>query len=188
MAKSITCSKSKSSRTGLKKTCNTCDTCNTCFTSGYTLVEILVGLTIIGLLFGFGFVNFRDFSRRSALSGAIKSVQGDLRVAQQAALSGQKPKNPFCDDPNILNSYNFMVYSVSEYKLEAVCSGGVVSTKDVILPSDVLIANPVPNPIQFKVLGQGTNIPTGSDATITLTQIGTNNTASTKVSTGGEIR
>ena len=44
---------------------------------GYTLIEILVGLAIIGLLFSFGFVSFRDYSRRQTLAGAVKEVQGD---------------------------------------------------------------------------------------------------------------
>ena len=59
--------------------------------SGFTLIEILVSMTIIGFLFSFGYASFRDFSRRQALAGVVKQVQGDLRLAQQKALSGEKP-------------------------------------------------------------------------------------------------
>ena len=37
--------------------------------AAYTLIEILVALTIVGLIFGIGYVNFRDFARRQALAG-----------------------------------------------------------------------------------------------------------------------
>ena len=50
--------------------------------NGYTLIEILVALTIIGLLFSFGYVSFRDYSRRQAVSDAVKTMQGDLRLAE----------------------------------------------------------------------------------------------------------
>lgn len=157
---------------------------------GYTLIEILVGLTIVGILFAVGYVNFRDFSRRQALAGAAKILQGDIRLAQQQALSGQKPDDPKCNDPNILNGFNFDVISSGEYKIYANCTGGNVSeaTKDVVLPSNILITKPVPNPIIFKVLGSGTNIPDGTPATITLTQANTGNTLSITIGSGGEVQ
>jgi prepilin-type N-terminal cleavage/methylation domain-containing protein len=154
---------------------------------GYTLIEILVGLTIIGLLFGFGFVSFRDYSRRQALAGAAKQIQGDLRLAQEDALAGQKPDSSFCNDPASLNGYDFAVVSTSEYKLEADCTGGLVTQKDVVLPADTSIASDV-NPILFKILGQGTSLGSGQSATITLAQTGTNNQATVTVSSGGEIQ
>ncbi len=155
---------------------------------GYTLIEILVGLTILGLLFGFGFASFRDFSRRQVVSGVGKLIEGDLRLVQQQALSGQKPDDVKCDPPNNLSGYRFTVNSSSQYIASANCSGGVVVVKTVNLPEGVTISTPSPNPIEFKVLGHGTNIASGLMSTVTITQAGTNNTLNVAVSSSGEIK
>lgn len=156
--------------------------------AGYTLIEILVTLTIIGILFSFGYVNFRDFSRRQALVGVVKQIQGDLRLAQQDALSGQKPDDLKCISPNTLSGYNFSVVSSGEYEIRAVCSGGIAGNpeKNVILPSDITITTEL-NPIFFKILGQGTNI-SGAEVKLTLTQTGTDNSGTVTVTSGGEIK
>ncbi len=150
---------------------------------GYTLIEILVALTIIGLLFSFGYVSFRDFSRRQAIVDAAKAIQADLRLAQQNAISGQKPGG--CT--TTLDSYNFNVRSASRYTIEANCSATPPVVKDVNLPSGITISTPSPNPLTFKILGQGTNVG-AADWTLTLTQAGTANTATATVTSGGEIR
>lgn len=154
--------------------------------AAYTLIEILVALTIVGLIFGIGYVNFRDFSRRQALAGTARSVMGDLRLAQEQALAGKKPTSVLCDTPSRLNGYNFRVNSGTSYQIEAACSGGNVVTKSVTLPPDISISTPSPNPILFKILGEGTNL--SANATITLTQAGTSNTRSITVTQGGEIK
>ena len=161
-----------------------------CASKGYTLIEILVALTIVGLLFGFGFVSFRDFARRQTISGAADSLRGDIRLTQSDAISGVKPDDINCNSPYVLLAYNFNIISSSEYRIDAVCSGpsANVVVKDVVIPSDISISTPSPNPIQFKVLGQGTNIASGSNATINFTQTGTTNTAIVSVSSGGEIQ
>jgi prepilin-type N-terminal cleavage/methylation domain-containing protein len=151
--------------------------------NGYTLIEILVVLTIIGLLFNFGYVSFRDFSRRQAVAGAAKTIQGDLRLAQENATSGQKPSG--CN--TTLDSYGFNVQSSSRYTIEANCAATPPIVKDVTLASGIAISNPSPNPLQFKILGQGTNIG-DTDWTLTLTQAGTGNTATVTVTSGGEIK
>ncbi len=160
-------------------------------TSGYTLIEILVALTIVGILFGVGYANFRDFTRRQTLLGTSKKIQADLRVAQALALSGQVPNDPNCTGTNRLNGYFFNVISATNYEIRASCSGGVVgvATKDVVLSPGITIANPlpVPNPILFKVLGNGTNI-SGGNAQITISQAGNPDTTAVTISSGGQIQ
>ena len=159
--------------------------------SGYSLIEVLVVLAILGILFGTGYVSFRDFSRRQSISDAGKGIQGDLRLAQGMALAGQKPTDARCTGLNTLNGYFFNVLSANHYEIRASCSGGNAtnSTKDVILPADVTIATPfpVPNPILFKVLGSGTNIG-ASNAVIKVTQVGTSSSVTISVSLGGQIQ
>lgn len=159
---------------------------------GYTLIELLVGLTIISLLFGFGFVSFREFSRRQALAGVAKTIRGDLRLAQQMALSGEKPLHSPCTSAKLLNGYRFTVVDSQQYAIRAYCSIGgsevEVEVKTVNLVSGVSISTPFPdpNPILFKVLGQGTNIP--GQTTIILTQSLTGNIVTITITQGGEIK
>lgn len=158
---------------------------------GYTLIEILVGLTIIGILFSVGFVSFRDFSRRQALSGTGKNLQGDLRLAQEMAIAGQKPDAAVCAGPSYtITGIYFRVLSDQNYVLEALCTGSVntVEIKNVTLPTDISMTPPVPNPILFKVLGSGTNIDEGAEGVVTLSQVGTTNTMTVTVTAGGEIK
>ena len=152
--------------------------------NGYTLIEILVALTIIGLIFSFGYVSFRDFSRRQAVIGVAKTIQGDLRLTQGNAMTGQKPTG--CN--TTLDTFSFRVISSSNYAVEANCGSTSISVKDVTLPAGIVISTPTPNPLKFKILGQGTNIPQGGSAVITLTQTSTNNSATVTVTSGGEIK
>lgn len=149
---------------------------------GYTLIEVLVSLTVIGLLFGFGFVSFRDFSRRQAVVSAGRMVIADLRLAQSKALSGEKP----C--VGNLSTYDFTVIPTTSYRITAVCSGvgsNSVIVKTQPLPSGILISSAPQNTASFKVLGQGM---AGPGVTITLSQTGTTNISTITVSEGGEIK
>ena len=154
---------------------------------GYTFIEILVGLSVVGLIFSFGFVSFREFSRRQSLIVAASNLKGELRFAQERALSGQKPDEVSCNDPNSLEGYNFRVVDPGSFAIEAVCSGGNVEVKTITLSGDLAISAPSPNPILFKVLGHGTNIGAGLSGTITLTQVDSGATQDVVVSSSGEI-
>jgi len=151
--------------------------------NGYTLIEILVALTIIGLLFSFGYVSFRDFSRRQTISGVAKNIQGDLRLAQGNAITGQKPVG--CN--TTLDTFGFRVLTTASYAIEANCGATTVSVKSVSLPAGVSISTPTPNPLLFKILGQGTNLG-ATDWALILTQTGTGNTVTVTVTSGGEIK
>ncbi len=155
---------------------------------GYTLIEILVAITIIGLVFGFGFVSFREFSRRQALSGTARNLVGNLRLAQGEALSGKKPDDIKCNPPNTLSGYHFRVTSSTSYTFEAVCTGGNVEIKSVTIPEDVEINTPSVNPILFKGLARGTNIPLGTEVTLTLTQDVTGNETTVVIGSSGDIK
>jgi prepilin-type N-terminal cleavage/methylation domain-containing protein len=150
--------------------------------SAYTLIELLVGLSIIGLIFSFGYVSFREFSRRQALIGTMKALKGDLRLTQSRALSGQKPVS--C--ASTLNGYSFIVTSQNTYEIKASCTGAVAD-KTVTLPGDIIFSAPLPPTITFKVLGDGTNIQAGSNVTLSLYQTSTGDPGSVIVYPGGEI-
>lgn len=159
--------------------------------NGYTLVEILVVISVLGFLFATGFANYREFSRRQVLSNASKKIQGDIRLAQSMAFQGRIPSSANCMAPNYLHGYNFTILSSNHYEIRAACSGGNATSAeaDVYLPTGVSIASPfpVPNPILFKVLGEGTNIePAGTS--IILSQSGTSSTVTISISGAGKIQ
>ncbi|MDO8341338.1 MAG: prepilin-type N-terminal cleavage/methylation domain-containing protein [Candidatus Woesebacteria bacterium] len=153
---------------------------------GYTLIELLVGITIISIVFTIGYAGFREFSRRQALGGVTKAIKADLRLTQQLASTGQKPTTGTCTQ---LSSYRFYIYSAtSTYKIYANCSNPAstnILVKTVSLDSDISITlPPTPAYILFKVLGQGTNLT--SDYIIELDHT-TGDSSTVTVGTGGEI-
>lgn len=155
---------------------------------GFTLIEVLVSLTVIGLLFGFGFANFRDFSRRQQLTSVARSLAGQIRLVQAKASAGEKPDDLKCNDTNTLSSYSFQIIDAFSYKIVANCMGGSVDVGEVSSLPDGISMSPTSGTVSFKVLGQGTSIVSGGSFVITLTQAGTSNTTTVTVTAGGEVK
>ncbi len=149
----------------------------------FTLVELLVGATIIAIVFLIGVASYREFSRRQELQGYLKSLTSDLRRIQQLALSGEKP------DPSLglcsrLDGYTFFRNSSSSYQLQANCQEGVRIIKTVNY--DNISISSTTSSTRFKVLGLGTDL--SSSNQITLTSEATGNTATVTIGVGGEIK
>lgn len=53
---------------------------------GFTLVELMVTLTIMGLLMGYGLPSYNEFSQRQALAREANDLLGDLRFARNLAV------------------------------------------------------------------------------------------------------
>ncbi len=145
---------------------------------GYTLIELLVGISIIAIIFSIGFVSYREFSRRQALVGILKQVKSDLRLAQQFALTGQKP-----DGCSTLSGYKFNRDDSLNYSLIAVCSNGSYIYKSVSMPTDTTISA---GSVTFKVLGQGTDLST--PLTFTLTNLDAGTSGTVVVGIGGDVK
>jgi len=152
---------------------------------GYTLIELLVGIIILSILFSVGYASFRKYSRRQVLVSFTRKVKGDLSLAREMSISGEKPDNNFCNSPNTLSGYNFRVTPDESYVLEALCSGGTVQIKEVDVQDDLsLVVSD--NPIFFKVLSKGTNL--SSDIEVKITQESTGNIFSIYITKSGEIK
>lgn len=121
---------------------------------GFTLVEILVTISIMGLLLTTGLVYYQDFNRRQILNQAVKDLSSDLRLAQSRALAGEKPLG-WCDgEGETLVGYRLEFVTETEYQLLAICSSSELQvTKTVELPSNVI--GPNGTGVLFKVLAQG---------------------------------
>ncbi|MBL7036743.1 prepilin-type N-terminal cleavage/methylation domain-containing protein [Candidatus Microgenomates bacterium] len=147
---------------------------------GYTLIELLVGITIISIVFTIGYASFREFSRRQALTGITKIIKGDLRLAQQLALTGEKPAVGAC---TTLQGYTFAPSSDS-YTLVANCSpDGDRIVKTVNLEDEITLTG---TSILFKVLGLGTNL--SSDSVLNLSHSIAGGSVDITIGPGGEIK
>lgn len=141
---------------------------------GYTLIEMLIAITIIAIIFGVGYSNYRDFSRRQSLESFSQKVKGDLSLAREKSKTGEKPDNPFCTGSNTLNGYS-VTFRVDGYSISAMCSGGTVSNLvSVDSPDNITITLPSTNPILFKVLNTGTNLTESNTITLTLENMNIN--------------
>lgn len=148
---------------------------------GYTLIELFVVITISIIIFGVGIAGYREFSRRQALTGVLKQVKADLRLAQQLALTGQKPEGQTCTK---LDSYTFSSTN-SNYTLTAKCINPEIATyiiKTADMPTNITIST---GSIIFKILGQGTNLST--PLTFTISNTAASITGTVVVGTGGDV-
>lgn len=152
---------------------------------GYTLIELLVGITVLSIIFTIGYVGFREFSRRQELQGVVKLVLSDLKATQQKALSGEKPETQSCDQ---LDGYSFVLVDETEYNLIANCTNAARVIKTVNLtdkyPSLTITAT-YPT-TTFKVLGQGTNLVNSNIVTFTSELTGT--ARAITIGVGGDIQ
>jgi prepilin-type N-terminal cleavage/methylation domain-containing protein len=154
--------------------------------NAFTLIEVLVVITIMGIIMGVGFAAYRLFARRQLVNNTISLIHNDLRLAQESAISGRKPDDAFCMGTNQLKGYNFLVDSVNgTYTISANCTGGVVEIKSFSIVTDLTLTAPVPNPIIFNVLGNGTN--GDSQTKITVSDSVTGYAQSITISSTGEL-
>lgn len=154
--------------------------------AAFTLVELLVVLSISGIIMGVGFAGFRQYSQRQVLFAAAREVRSDLRLLQAKAISGVKEPDIITSCAGkFLDGYRFDIISTTQYRMSVLCSGVVYNIKDKSIASGFTITA-TPEPILFKVLGQGTDI-IGSSSIITLTQTATNKPITITVSAEGSI-
>jgi len=125
---------------------------------GYTLIEIMVVISIIALLMQGGFASYRQFSRRQLIVNVKRQVEGDLRLAQQQSLANTRPDGFVCAPPDTFSGIEFSASTQTSYIISAVCSDGSLHPiKAVELPPNaVFIRSGDPN-VVFLPLGDGTD-------------------------------
>ena len=155
------------------------------FSLGYTLIEILIVLTVMTTLFGLGYASFRNFSRRQAFSAVATQIKSDLRLAQAQSLSGKKLTG--CGT-NILKSISFSLNGSSAYDIKQKCADSTeVLIKTVSIDSIYTLALTSPSVIEFLILGRGTNISPTTPAVITISDARNNLSREVTVNSSGEI-
>lgn len=117
--------------------------------SGFTLIEILVSISILAILFSFGVTTYIDFNRRQLVAQTAKNIAEDLRLTQSYAENNQKPTG--CDT---LQSYS-LDFNLAQrtYTINAHCSADYLVKPTVQLPSVFTFAGFTQ--MKFKILRQG---------------------------------
>lgn len=156
---------------------------------GYTLIELIIVILIMSLLVGVGVAGYRDFSRRQDVQNAGRTLIADLRIAQGAANSGEKPAG--C---NALNGVVVDVTSATSYTLCYACNVNYTgqrcsqlgfTMKQVTTPGGTTLSVVGTQPVLFRVLGRGTNLT--AVTTINVASGTTGITRAVTINPGGRI-
>jgi len=110
---------------------------------GFTLIELMVTISIIAILAGLGTARYINFNKTQTLKSVANDLKNNLRLAQNKALVQEKPGG----------CVNFEGYRVNttSYSLVALCNGAELgsSRKYFSLPSNVSLS---PAQVDFSVL------------------------------------
>ncbi len=129
---------------------------------GYTLVEVLVAISLTVIISSFGLAYYSTFNRRQIMEQAAKKIVSDIRLAQNLALAQQKPSGCACTN---LKSYTFKFkVSSSGYTITPDCLPACLNAvKDVNLEGIILSGT---TSVKFVVLTQGVERIGGNTITV----------------------
>jgi len=159
--------------------------------SGFTLVEVLIVMTIIGIIFGLGIAQYSKFNRSQMVVQAAQGLKNNFRFAQDKAMAGEKDcsstecggADGVCGTNDIgektLEGWRVSYSSGRSYQIYGSCDGETFGNRSIDLPPGVSLP---PFSILFKPLGRGV----AGATTITLSGFGEARKVS--VSEIGEIK
>lgn len=147
---------------------------------GFTLIEILVTISIIGILSSVGLASYINFNRQQLVLQSARKIMEDMRLAQSLASNNQKP-----DGCGTLSGYTLSVYGINNtnYSIKAVCSPvlEVDVVKEDSIPANLVVTGF--SSVEFKVLRQPVKTTGGNSLTIT----GFGKSKTISVGAGGEM-
>lgn len=146
--------------------------------NGFSLVELLVSITVLSLIFGLAIASYSRFNRRERIKQAGQTLRTDLRYAQTRAISAQKPDSG-C---TTFTGMRFTFVS-GGYTIAHECTEGVVGAGDTKTLPDGVTFSPVPSAFTFLALTRRSSH--SADQTLTLTN-GTDS-YSVQVTREGEV-
>lgn len=106
------------------------------FNAGFSLIELLITVSIISLLTGLTMVGYGTFNKKQTVKTSAYQLASDLRLAQQKAISGEKPAgSPGCTGD--LLSWKVFIRSDSYYLVASCSIQSPQSSPVVYFPSNV---------------------------------------------------
>jgi prepilin-type N-terminal cleavage/methylation domain-containing protein len=103
---------------------------------GFTLIELMIAISIIAILGALGIVGFSNFNKAQVLQTSAKEVIAMLNLAKSRAQSQIKPL-AFCSGGS-LSGYKVIISNLKKYSLYLSCSTGVdslITEQDKSLPT-----------------------------------------------------
>lgn len=149
------------------------------YKKGFTLIELVISVAIMGMLVAGGIAAYRTFNTRQLVMSAGKEYVQLLRVAQKKAKSGEKPAG--C---TTLAGYRVsVVANGSRASTYALCDGGSVSILDneKDFPSEVIFSQNAT--LDFQVLFGGVV----GYGTVTITNVTASSSYEIQITSEGSI-
>jgi prepilin-type N-terminal cleavage/methylation domain-containing protein len=148
---------------------------------GFTFIELLVAMAIMGILITIATANFRDFGVRQKVDDYTRTLSSELRLIQGKAAAGVKEPPTSCTGPltGYQVSFNVGAQGVSGgntkaggYTVYSLCPTSPNAVSTVTFPTDESVTinrNPANANFTFKTLQSGTDISSSSPFVITVT-------------------
>lgn len=131
--------------------------------SGFTLIELMVTITIMMLMVGGGIAAYFNFNDRQTLAGDAKGLQTFLRSAQKKARVGEVPAG--CEK---LENYSVgMTTGDNTVLMRANCTNGVFLVNTLYLSDAVTAQSDFE--VEFRVLHGGADFITGNGSIVLVT-------------------
>lgn len=118
---------------------------------GYTLIEIIVILVIIGIMSGFGMAKYNTYTQQLVLKNQAKEIANVVELAKKKAISAD-----LYQDCSNFQGYQVAINS-NNFLLNFNCGGTYITVQSYQMTSSVTITAGTGN-FNFPPLGNGTNL------------------------------
>lgn len=137
---------------------------------GFSLIELLVVISILALISVAGVASFVSFNNRQVIDGAVSDVANFYILGRQRALSQVRPEQ--CASTDSLRGYQVVVSTSQQtYQLNGLCGNNSYVVSQKTLPPNVSFDNTSPTSVVFNVPSANT----ASQATVTINGYGKSN-------------